>query len=262
MECQFCNKTFKNKSILTTHQNTAKYCLKIQGKENIVSEYICCCDKIFYKKSHLTSHESTCIVKNYVLKLQEKDQIIIEKDKIIKEQENLINFLKGENNIYKEEHKAFIDIAKQPKTSNNSNNNNNKILSISSHLDFRDIDKVRNALEKFDANYFLEGQKGMAKFAAENILRDENGNYIYICTDPNRLMFKYKDECGDIQKDYNAKKLTNYLVEGGIKNKGNEITTNLMNKNNTDLLLEKNIEISELEFNNNIFKKELASIII
>jgi len=272
MECEFCKKTFKTKSILNTHQSTAKYCLSIQGKESI-KEFKCICEKIFNRKSHLLIHQNTCIFKNYIAKIEEieriikeKEKLILEKDRIINEQykiierkEKEINILTGEINIYKQDHKVFVDIAKQPKTTNN-----NKVLNISTSLDFNDVNKVKNALENYNINYFLDGQKGMAKFAAENILKDTSGEYIYVCTDPSRSIFKYKDETGDIQKDIEAKKLTNYLMQGGIKNVATEISKNFIEKNtniiNTDVLLEKNIEVIDLESNNNTFKKELASI--
>jgi len=271
MECEFCKKTFKTKSILNTHQTTAKYCLSIQGKESI-KEFKCICEKIFNRKNHLIIHQNTCIFKNYIAKIeeyeriikekentiQEKDRIINEQYKIIEKKEKEINILTGEINIYRQEHKAFVDIAKQPKTTNN-----NKVLNISTPLDFNDVNKVKNALENYNINYFLEGQKGMAKFAAENILKDPSGEYIYVCTDPSRAIFKYKDETGDIQKDIEAKKLTNYLIQGGIKNVATEISKNFIEKKdtiNTDVLLEKNIEVIDLECNNNTFKKELAYI--
>lgn len=321
MECEFCKKNFKTKSVLITHQKTAKFCLKLQGKESDI-EYKCVCDKVFNRKSHLNNHQKICSVKNYVIKIEEKENllnskvsIIDEKDKIIIEKENIIqekdyiienkekilkdfekklrvkekqiyekeklilekdriineqykiierkekeiNILTGEINIYKQDHKVFVDIAKQPKTTNN-----NKVLNISTPLDFNDVNKVKNALENYNINYFLEGQKGMAKFAAENILKDPSGEYIYVCTDPSRAIFKYKDETGDIQKDIEAKKLTNYLIQGGIKNVATELSKNFIEKNteiiNTDVILEKNIEVIDLESNNNTFKKELASI--
>lgn len=33
MECNYCGKTYLNKFILATHQKSARFCLKIQGKE-------------------------------------------------------------------------------------------------------------------------------------------------------------------------------------------------------------------------------------
>ena len=59
MNCEFCDNTFANKIILKTHQNTAKYCLKIQGK--IVSKVFPCkmCMREFNTKLHLQNHSKT-----------------------------------------------------------------------------------------------------------------------------------------------------------------------------------------------------------
>ena len=285
MECVFCKKIFQNNSSLTNHKKTAKYCLKIQGNEKDSLEYKCSCDKVFYVKGHLITHEKTCNVKNYALIIKEKDKLLEEivkekedKDKIIKElinekdklkeiiQEKIIEItlLTGKISIYKEDHNAFLDIAKQPKIT--TGNTNNKILNIAGHLDFNDLEKIKNTLENFDVNYFLDGQKGFAKFAVENILKDVNtGENLYICTDPSRNIFKFKDQLGEIQKDVEAKKLTKYMVDGGIKKKVCEITHNLLSRDSdfaksTDMLFEKNIEMSNFENDNAIFKKELSSL--
>ena len=54
MECQFCKKTFSDKSNLKKHQTNAKYCLKIQGKE-IEEKYVCkYCGKKFTRKDNLS----------------------------------------------------------------------------------------------------------------------------------------------------------------------------------------------------------------
>jgi hypothetical protein len=64
--CEFCNKEFLNKSNLSFHQKTAKFCLKIQQeKTNILispkEEYKCdFCNKLFNIKSSLTKHSLTC----------------------------------------------------------------------------------------------------------------------------------------------------------------------------------------------------------
>ena len=57
MDCSFCKKTFSTKTILSTHQRTAKYCLEIQGKENknFECEY---CKKIFTSLQSLSEHNS------------------------------------------------------------------------------------------------------------------------------------------------------------------------------------------------------------
>ena len=57
MECQFCKKVFSSKNTLSTHLNTAKYCLQIQGKENNCFE---CdfCNKTFTSKQRLSDHKT------------------------------------------------------------------------------------------------------------------------------------------------------------------------------------------------------------
>ena len=104
------------------------------------------------------------------------------------------------------------------------NTTNNTTLNIASFMDFNDIDKIKNAIEnKLDINHIIDGQKGLAHFVKDNILTDDTGKLLYICTDPSRQIFKYKDSTGEIKKDVEAKKLTNYIVDGGIKQKTVEV---------------------------------------
>jgi hypothetical protein len=264
MDCQFCKKTFSSKSAVTYHQKTAKYCLKIQGKVSADKEYNCSCGKIFYNKHHYETHTKNCKLEKvneiifYQDKIKELEKIIIEKDIIISK-------LEGSIDVYKEDHQAFVDIAKQPK---NTTNNSNKILNIKSSFDFEDKILLENALSNYNLEYFLDGQKGIARFVVDTILRDEENNFKYLCTDLGRSVFKYKDKLGNIQKDYKAQKLTNYLVEGGIKDKVHDISEKWIskdekvNKNKLELALEKNNEVNEIDKNNNIFKKELASMVV
>lgn len=113
----------------------------------------------------------------------------------------------------------------------------------------------------------MDGQKGLARFLADNLLRDEENNFKYLCTDLGRGVFKYLDKVGNIQKDYEARRLTNYLVEGGIKEKATDISEEWIgkdiriDKNKVEIALEKNNEVNILDQNNQKFKKELASIV-
>lgn len=57
--CEFCKHEFTNKSTLTLHQKTAKYCLKLQGREN--DSYKCqFCETILTSNQRLLSHEACC----------------------------------------------------------------------------------------------------------------------------------------------------------------------------------------------------------
>ena len=131
---------------------------------------------------------------------------------------------------------------------------------------FNNLDKLKNIInEKYNDSYLFQGQKGIAKFAVEHILTDENGNLSYICTDPSRQIFKYKDSSGDIRKDVEAKKITNFLIDGGIQNKSSDMFIKLW----TDIdgkidgekcseLLNKADAMMKLKNDNTIFKKELV----
>jgi hypothetical protein len=73
MECEFCKKKFVSKSNLYTHQNTAKYCLKIQGK-NKETQFKCeFCDKIVTQRSSLEDHLGVC--KEKLKKIQRDKEI-------------------------------------------------------------------------------------------------------------------------------------------------------------------------------------------
>ena len=146
-------------------------------------------------------------------------------------------------------------------------NNNNKILNITSTIDFNDSDKVKNIIQNnYSLEYFLDGQKGIADFALKNLLKDENGNLSYVCTDPSRQIFKYKDTTGSIHKDVEAKKLTEYLVDGGLNKKVIDVSSDWFIDENGNIdtqkfqiALEKQQLMLNLKEDNNVFKKELVA---
>jgi len=145
-----------------------------------------------------------------------------------------------------------------------TNNITNNTINISSSLDFNNINKVKNIInENYTINYAVNGQKGLAQFVVDKILTDENGKLIYICTDPSRQIFKYKDNFGEIKKDVEAKKLTNYIVNGGIKNKTVNVASDWYKDDDGNINIEKfNIMVDtqhsllKLKDDNKIFKKE------
>ena len=60
MDCLFCGKVLSTKSALKVHQQTAKYCLKIQGIERKGKFECDMCGKDFGVKFHLQNHEKIC----------------------------------------------------------------------------------------------------------------------------------------------------------------------------------------------------------
>jgi hypothetical protein len=141
------------------------------------------------------------------------------------------------------------------------------MLNITSYIDFNDINKIKDTIEsKLNINHVVNGQKGLAKFVKDNLLTDENGKLTYLCSDPSRHIFRYKDETGEIKKDVEAKKLTNYIIEGGIRIKSADIGNEWCKDDDGDIdmtkfsiILEKQESIMKLRDDNNTFKRELAS---
>ena len=50
---------------------------------------------------------------------------------------------------------------------------------------------------------------------------------MYVCTDPSRQIFKYKDISGELKKDVEAKKLTNAQISEYMKLSGSRKTFHL-----------------------------------
>jgi hypothetical protein len=300
MECIFCHKIFSSKSSLSTHQKTTKYCLKLQNKEDIINFNCEYCNKSFTSKQQLVIHFNVCVEKKIkeVLneelekkqieyenklflelqkkdmelkeKIKEKDTELKEKDMELKEKikekdilKEQLAELRGQLSLLKENHEFIKEIAKQPKITNTTNN-----LNITSSIDFNNIEMIKDVIESdFNINYAIDGQKGIAKFISEKLLKDENGNLKYICTDPSRQIFKYKDNIGEIKKDVEAKKLTNYILVGGIKKKVIDVANDWYKDINGEVdidkfnvMIEKQQNILKIEEDNNSFKKELVAL--
>ena len=283
MECEFCNTILKSLSSLKYHKKTNKKCLE---KQNIGStdEFISCefCDKIFTSRI-LKTHIKTCknkkvkekdVIIEELLKekdlfeelLKEKDEMfeitIKEKDDIIEEMKNRILKLETENDIYKNDHDFVKNMAAQPKTTNN-----NKIRVMNNFFD--NPEKVKQIVdEKLTQDHICDGQKGVAQFATNFLLKDDEGNINYFCTDPSRSIFKFQNSEGETEKDVKAMKLTNMLIEAGLKHKTGTIAPTLWTKKDGTVDVDKfqifspsTNEIILMQTDNSVFRNELACMI-
>jgi hypothetical protein len=283
MKCQYCNNVFVSEKSLDAHKKKAKYCLKKQQELKIIKEFNCeYCNMIYFTDLELENHKNICtlFLKQRINSLEEENKMSEEnvtyfqnennnKEKEIKTLNENIKHLQEQIKQLQEQILSITKVAVMKNTTNNTNNTtnniNNKILNMSS-FNFNDTD-VQNLFEnKYSIDIISEGQKGVAKFAVNNMLKDSNGNLNYLCTDLSRKMFKYKNESGEIEKDINAQKLTNLLTDNGISN----ITTKMVQEywtnedgtiNNEKLLsiITRSCEIQSMKDDNTIFKNELAS---
>ena len=280
-ECEFCNKTFNLKGNMIKHQKTAKYCINIQKSSTNDSKvehisYVCkFCNKNFTQANHLSRHIPNCIEK-YKDEIKELNSILEEKENKIKElDEKLVEAeqkiktvrLEVENEFYKSQSKenqsTINEIAKQPRVQTNTNNNQ-KIL-ITTPIDMSKPIVQQAIQNNFSDEYLIQGQKGVARFAVDNILKDEQGRLTYICTDPSRQVFQFKDEDGMVQKDIRATKLTKALLDAEIKASSHRIAWDKM-KDGDDVefqtYTDHYYEIKDLETDNTTFSKELATLTV
>ena len=279
-QCIYCKKGFTSKSILKNHQTSAKYCLKIQEKVDVVHDdnendnnYMCeYCNKNFTSNFRFKQHLESClskykyIAKNNEIELEKvmKEMGIIKKENIFLKEEIKTIKIQTELEFYKQnskENQSIVEeIAKQPRI---QTNNNQKVL-ITTPMDMSQLSVMKAIQSGFSEDYLVQGQKGVARFAYDNILKDEQGKLKYICTDAARQIFQFKDEDGSIQKDVRATKLTKALLDGEIKSASHKIACKKMacgGDEEFDSYTNNYYEIKDMEEDNSEFSKELSTLV-
>jgi hypothetical protein len=221
MECTHCKKNFTNKSTLTRHQKTAKFCIKLQKeteiKENEMREnerriektlrFICCaCGRKLSSKQCLKGHLLVC--EEYkLIKDEEIKKITLEKDAQIEKLDKQVSVLQD-----KLENIAVKAISRPTNTTTNKTqiNNNFNLTPIS---DERFIESV----SKLTLEYLLRGPQGYAQFALDHPLKDS-----VICSDYARRKVEYKEEDGTVKIDPEMTFLSSKFFQS-IKTKNKEL---------------------------------------
>ena len=270
-KCEFCNNVFKSMKTLTQHKKLAKFCLAKQNKK-FVCEH---CNDISYSTKDFEFHENNCVeilkIKNKDLEEQIKDIIYYQnenenlKQKIIDIEKDKKYLQEQISHLQNEIIAVNKTAVSKPTNITTTNNINNKIMNMNV-LDFN-TDNVKNIInDKYCLDIISEGQKGVARFATDFLLRDENGNLKYVCTDPSRKIFKYKNNLGEIEKDVNATKLTSLIADSGVLEATKKISSDHWTSEDGSIdndkfskLYCKSIEINSLKDDNTIFKNELVS---
>lgn len=292
MNCEFCHTYLKTISSLNYHKKTNQKCLEIQNiSDNTSGLFANCnyCNKIFTNQT-LKKHLQTCKYKkikeeeeNKIKLLEhEKNDITVKfQNEIMKNEnyQNEISELKKEivslresvlklesvNIVYSQDREIVHKLALQPKTTTSTSNNNK--IKINNNF-FDNPERIKQMIdEKLTKDYICDGQKGVAQFACNNLLKDENGNINYFCSDPSRHIFRFQNSEGNIEKDINANKLTNMLIDAGISNKTSSISPSLWTKEDGEIDTNKFLifspytnEISRMQIDNSVFRNELASL--
>lgn len=209
INCDYCNKNFKNSYILKNHMKTAKYCLEIQGFKSKCSFKCNFCFKNYSQKKDLDIHISKCFEK----KLSDKDKIItdlkLEKDKIILEKEARIKELQDQ----------LVDIirTRPPTTIIHNNNNNQRINTIINNLQPITEEHLNEQAQFLTLDHIKQGVDGYVKYALEYPFKDR-----IVCVDYSRKKIKYKDQDENIIEDPEMAKLSQKFFKA-IERKNTEI---------------------------------------
>jgi hypothetical protein len=260
INCEFCNKVFTEHTIVTHNKNCKKRLneeikrLQIEKDEEIKRLQIEKDEEI--KRLQIEKDEE-------IKKLKSENFEKVEENK--KLQMRIVE-LETENKIYLQDRDLIQKLATQPKTTTTTNNNDNRIRINNNFFD--NPERIKQMIdEKLTKDYISDGQKGVAQFACNNLLKDENGNMNYICSDPSRHIFKFQNSEGNIEKDVKANKLTNMLIEAGISNKALSIAPSLwtdedgnINSNKFLTFSPYTTEIASMQVDNTVFRNELATL--
>ena len=230
--CEFCKNEYKTISSLNNHKKTAKKCLILREQEGDFFECKTCDFKTTLKNSlnihkckfkHINEiNECKNIISALELELKLKidniNTIKIKNKELelkIKEDKKDLELLIKQNTELKEklekhENHLFILSSKPTNTSIKIENLNNVLSSI----DFKDNTFKEQIDNHFTAEHLIDGIKGVADFTKKYIINPgEDGKQKYLCADPARAIFRYKDENGVIQKDVKASKLKNAIKD-------------------------------------------------
>jgi hypothetical protein len=155
------------------------------------------------------------------------------------------------------------EIAKQPRVTSTTNNNQKVLINTPMDMSSQTLNQVIQ--DGFSDEYLTQGQKGVARFAVENILKDEQGKLKYICTDAARQIFQYKNKDGSIQRDVRAVKLTKALLEAEIKQTSHKIAWDKMEDAGDEVFMAYTNyyqNIQGMEQDNSEFSKELSCLTV
>jgi hypothetical protein len=242
MECQYCKTVLKTPSALKQHQTKTKYCLKLQGKDQEKGFFICKgCDKDFHQKIVLIKHIKTCwyykpeeLLKRIEILEKEKKELLEERTEWLQEKKDLM-----------------LTLAKNPRKTTNIHNTLNLSVFNKTEADIKQI-----VDEKYNKEYLIEGQKGVARFTHSHVLNTEyNQAPIYAITDKTRGNGKYRTSNNEVVIDNGMHGLTKKL-HPSIKNKAINIAIVEDAMNNQDVY-EGYQDVFKMDDDNSVFREEM-----
>lgn len=194
MDCDFCHRKFGTKGTLLRHQQTAKFCIKIQYELKPKTNVFICngCNKELSTKQKLQSHHRICDKYIENIRVNQLEKTIEIKDSIINQDKATIEELK---NRIRELELDIKDIALKSKGKTTTNSNTYIYQNFTPITD----EKLKENAINFTKEHLELGGRGVAKYALENVLKNN-----FVCTDPARGNVKYLDNSGELVIDPGA----------------------------------------------------------
>jgi hypothetical protein len=197
-KCEYCNNEYKSKGNLIYHQKHGKKCLTIQHQNtqynNIEDIHK---SGLLYQKKYYENIIGN-IKEEYEERLSnlQKDH---EKELTIRDEKER----KIVDDCHEKIESMLMKLASKPTS---VTNNNNRVLNMSIlNTDEDEFETYFKSVSNEINNMDDLVEKLCVKFT------DKNGNLQYICTDPSRNMFKFKDKNNVLQKDPNATNLISII---------------------------------------------------
>ena len=225
MECKFCKNQFSGNTSLKHHQQTAKYCLKLQGVKT--KKYVCnSCGKNVSTKHRLATHYQSCSEykqSQYEIEFKSERQQLI--DKILELENNIREKNKHIEKLEDKLENIAIKAVQRPTTTNNINKThiNNFIHNMKPVTTTHLTEHAPN----LTIEHVQKGASGYAEYALEYPLKDRVD-----CVDYARRKIKFKDNEGQLITDPEMVKLAPMFFDS-IKEKSSELVYG-MNKEDMD----------------------------
>ena len=229
--CEFCKKNFSTKSTMKTHQQSAKYCLKIQNKP-IEDKFKCDgCGKKFTTLLHINRHMEVCKTIEVTFNLREKVKFL--ENNIVELQEYKSKYLTllEESIEQKEQYEKKIQHL-QDKLENIAIKAVSRPVSTTKNTQINYIQQLQPVTEEhlvsnvsnLTIDHIIKGPEGYAEYALNYPLKDR-----MICSDYARRKVKFKDKDGNVITDPEMTTLTKKFFES-IHEKNKELICKYANE--------------------------------